>query len=253
MIKRVLPLFIVVIMLLTTFTGAPGYAMAYTDREVSESIEIIEPKFGSSNEVFIRDNLFMSIRLLKDLDVSMSIVRWDGYDIVRNLERLRPVKLSDNFASEYRLNFVNSEIIDAFVIAYEKRIRAEFDLDRILEEIKLNTGFLSYSGMNHLEERRLKASRELNAIMIDYDAAAYQFRKIAQITIYNAQDIKVGVIPTYKVTLEKPAIGTYLINFKRNDINRVVKVERIHVRALDSAQDLPDNAYDVIRSSLLLN
>jgi hypothetical protein len=106
--------------------------------------------------------------------------------------------------------------------------------------------------MNLLEDRRIKASRELSAVMMDYDAAAYQFRRIAQVTVYDSQNVKVGAIPTFKVTLEKPAVGTYLINFKRNDINRTVKIERIHVRALDSAQDLPDNAYDVIKSSLSL-
>ncbi|MDO9591700.1 MAG: hypothetical protein Q7I98_00730 [Erysipelotrichaceae bacterium] len=252
MCKRVLPLFIVLIMMLAAFTGAPGYAMAYTDREVSELIEILEPKYGSSNEVFIRDNLFMSIRLLKDIDVSMSIVRWDGYDIVRNLERLRPVRLSDNFGNQYRTTATRGNIIDAFVNAYEKRIRSEYELSKIQEEIKMKTGYVNTSGMNLLEDRRIKASRELSAVMMDYDATAYQFRRIAQVTVYNSQDVKVGAIPTFKVTLEKPAIGTYLINFKRNDINRTVKIERIHVRALDSAQDLPDNAYDVIKSSLSL-
>ena len=241
------------VVLLAAFAGVPGYAvstMASTDRDLADAIEIMEPKYGLSNEVFIRDNLFFSVRLLKDMDVSMSIVRWDGYDIVRNLEKLRPVKLADSFANEYRTTAYRGQVIDAFVNAYEKRIRAEFELGRLQEEIKLKTGFISTAEMNLLMERRNKASRDLSAIMIEYDAAAYQFRRIAQVTVYSWHDINVGAIPTFRVTLEKPAIGTYLINFRRNDVNRTIKVERIHVRAMDSAQDLPNNAYNVIKSSL---
>jgi hypothetical protein len=248
--KRVLPLIISLMLLLTAFAGMPGYAMALTDQEVARSIEIVEPKYGTNNEVFIRDNLYLSIRLLRDINVSMNIVRWDGFDIVRNLERLRPIKLSENFASEYRTTAYRGRVIDEFVRAYEKRIVAEFDLSRIQEEIKLKTGSISAAELKTLEERRQAASRELSAVMIEYDAAAYQFRRIAQVTVYDSQDIKVGTIPTFRVTLEKPGIGTYLINFKRNDINKTVKIERIHVRALDSAQDLPNNAYDMIKSSL---
>ena len=239
-----------VFVLLAAFAGVPGYATAVTDRELAGSIEILEPKYGISNEVFIRDNLFLSVRLLKDMDVSMSIVRWDGYDIVRNLEKLRPVKLADSFANEYRTTAYRGQVIDAFVSAYEKRIRAEFDLNRVQEEIKMKTGFISQYEMDLLVERRNKASRDLSAIMIEYDAAAYQFRRIAQVTVYSWQDVKVGAIPTFRVTLEKPAVGTYLINFRRNDVNRTIKVERVTVRAMDSAQDLPNNAYNVIKSSL---
>ncbi|SCZ76589.1 hypothetical protein [Acidaminobacter hydrogenoformans] len=249
-LSRFLVRSVAVLMLLVAFAGLPGYAMAETDRELAGSIEILEPKYGISKEVFIRDNLFMSVRLLKDMDVSMSIVRWDGYDIVNNLERLKPVRLADNFANEYRTSGYRSQIIDAYITAYEKRIRLEFELTRSQEELKMKTGFVTAAEMAALEERRNKASRELSAAMIEYDAAAYQFRRIAQVSVYSWHDVKVGAIPTFRVTLEKPAVGTYLIYFRRNDVNRIIKVERIQVRAMDSAQDLPNNAYSVIKSSL---
>lgn len=239
-----------VLVLLAVFAGLPGYAMTETDRELAGSIEILEPKYGISKEVFIRDNLFMSMRLLKDMDVSMSIVRWDGYDIVSSLEKLKPVRLADNFANEYRTSVYRSQIVDAFITAYEKRIRLEFELIRSQEELKMKTGFVTAAEMAVLEERRNKASMDLSAAMMEYDAAAYKFRRIAQVTVYSWQDVKVGAISTFRVTLEKPAVGTYLIYFKRNDVNRIIKVERIQVRAMDSAQDLTDNAYSMVKSSL---
>lgn len=251
--KRVLPLLLITALMtfLTAFAGIPGYATTVdTDRELSGMIEILEPKYGLSNEVFIRDNLFLSVRLLKSMDVSMNIVRWDGFDIVRNLERLKPLKLAENFAAEYRTSPYRNQVIDTFVSAYERRIRAEFELNRVQEEIRQKSATASTAEMAALEERRNKASRDFSAIMIEYDASAHLFRRIAQVTVYDWQDVKVGTIPTFRVTLEKPAVGTYLINFRRNDVNRTIKVERIQVRALDSAQDLPNNAYNIIKSSL---
>lgn len=191
-----------------------------------QSVEIIEPK----QSVVLRDNLTISVRATVAGDITMTLYRLDGKDLIMSVDNLKTLTPVMVFGKDYTKE--NDRAVKEFVAAYEKKVKAGIELN------KLESKFAKVDTSKKLsdEDKRLKAQLDkvrnaFNDASDDYDLKAASFLKLTEVEIFTESFDMTNKLPIIKKTLDNIKPGTYKLVVRSEENKKIVDSLEFTVRS----------------------
>lgn len=250
-----------------------------SDSDLEDSFEIIEPKVKVKKELYVRDNLLVSIALSEsfekyDVPVDMYLYKiepvaalaTEGFDVKGDFAIVDPLKgVNYKDLSVYNINTKSKEeIIKNYGELSRYNDYLKKNLQVVKEEIKklnqLSGGSAPVTPGSELEKItgiNEKLQKSLSEVRVLVDKARSSYNNLFEVLAYSTVRVemdKEGLIPYFKYTYEGIEAGNYKLVFVRDDTGSAIKTvnftvskkeqlteERIKEGVTDSLNILPKN------------
>lgn len=253
MFKKTIALVVgMTIMLSTSLVAFSLYEQPkVSNSELENSFEIIEPRLKSKKELYIRDNLLVSISLSEEfkkfqIPVEMSLYSVKEYVELENTsgrliqETLSSDKISLNnvkFKDLSKLNLIgltNERISEIYsdLSVYKTYLNSVLKLTRE-KMLELNNSESSKTKqMTSSEKERVadlakleqKVLDELDLVKVRLEKTKNVYNSLFERQIGSSISIeKTGLLPYFKYTYESLEVGQYRLEFVRKDNNVLIK------------------------------
>ncbi|MDM8534657.1 hypothetical protein QUF55_08175, partial [Clostridiaceae bacterium HSG29] len=221
-------LVIIIIMLSSIFAFADVTEFQY---ELNDYLEIINPSFDESGDIFVKNNLFLSMNIKQDADLYLTLKKYVPvmdemyFDKIINGEIDR-TELIENIANRVlEINKVD-EIYENDELFEEKLLDEKEEIivviDRYFDEYFIKEEFEqklvnSTKEMNLFGEENLTFIEEYNSIRSEYldsldsfNEAKDEYVELFKVNVIDKDLIvSVGVMPYYEKTIENITPGKY--------------------------------------------
>lgn len=226
MFKRGLSLALIAILTVAmSVTSFGGEVKKNLDEQI---IEIIEPKQG----VVLRDNLTISVRATVEGNISMSLHRLEGKDLINSVDNLSTLTPIMVFGKDYTKE--NDKAVKEFVQAYEKSVNTRVELKKLESKFaKVDTSKKLSEDDKRLKAQLDKAKLAANDASEDYDLKAASFLTLTEVEIFSETYDMTNKLPIIKKTLDKIKPGTYRLVVKSEVNKKIVSVLEFDVKSGD--------------------
>lgn len=237
MLKRGLSLAIVTLMVSTLAFASFGDTIkkAIGDDELADSIKVEQP----TSKMIKVDNLPISGTIASQgVPVTMSLIKLEGKQAVDSAATLNWPKAPANYLVTDLSSDKEKAVLKKFEKAYADRVSAGIDYENALSALeKGKKDKLSAAKLKSLSEAVEKASGVLDEALAVYDDIAADYSKMTERAIFT--DLAVGgKMPGFSKTVKDIEPGYYKLIFKREDTERIIKIQEFEVQMVDDLKTL---------------
>lgn len=237
MLKRGLSLAIVTLIISTLAFVSFGDSIkkAISDEELADSIKVEQP----TSRMIQVDNLPISGTITtQGVAVTMSLIKLEGKQAIDSASTLNWPKAPANFLVGDFSSDKEKAILKKFEKAYAERVTAGIDYENAVAALeKAKKDKASATKIKDLGEVVDKASEVLKTALANFDDAAAEYSRITERVIFNGVAVG-GKMPGFSKTVKDIEPGYYKLIFKRDDTDRIIKVQEFEVQMAGDLKNL---------------
>lgn len=237
MLKRGLSLAIVTLMVSTLAFASFGDTIkkAIGDDELADSIKVEQP----TSKMIKVENLPISGTIASQgVPVTMSLIKLEGKQAIDSAATLNWPKAPANYLVGDLTSDKEKAIVKKFEKAYAERVSAGIDHENAVSALeKGKKDKLSSAKLKVLTDAAEKTADTLKEALAAYNDAAADYSKITEKAIFT--DLAIGgKMPGFSKTVKDIEPGYYKLIFKREDTERIIKVQEFEVQMVDDLKTL---------------